>query len=823
MVRASSSTFKANQPLPGAKVPRGRTSFPWGGKERIHTVKTVADELAKKQKEISVSEFFERNKHILGFDSSIRALITSVKEAVDNALDACEEAAILPDLYVEIARHGPAAKVGQTEELTMIVEDNGPGIVKAQIGNIFARLLYGSRFHAIRQSRGQQGIGISATVMYGQLTTGKPAVVWSKIGADQPVILTHLKMDTRNNRADILKQEPVFGNEHWGAKEHGTRIEVAMVGKYQRGPQSVFEYLRSTAIVNPHARITFKEPDGTTTVFERATDVLPAPTKEIKPHPEGVELGTLLKMAKNTEAKTLTTFLQTEFSRVAPEKAAEICAVAKVSPKLSMEKFDREEAKAVMESIPKVKVPPPPTDCLSPIGEVLVRKGLKKELPDTEFIATVTRPAGVYSGRPFIVEAGLAYGGSLPRDESVRIIRFANRVPLMYQKGACVSSLATESMDWRRYELEQRGGKGIPIGPVVLLVHVASVNVPFTSEAKEAMADIDQIRNEIVLALRECARKMGSHVRKKAKLARMKEKEEVIRKLIPKIAEKAALITGKPTPPYELVIARIMNNMMIDDKIEPLAKGKGLKVSINVKNYCSFGKTFTMYSAIPHNIAPVDIVPEPEKLEDGLIQWKVPRIPTGEETTLSFVLPGLEVADFDETDLYVKGIDEELVIGAEPWKGKEDLPRIEVESVRTISADGSVTEGIVERDEPPLDADGEEDLELEKAMAKKGKPGKEVELSAKDVRPKPQAKKKGTAFPMPKAASAQLKRREAASADAAGFAQQAAVASRGGKNSSGQKTFISDAKGAKDAKNAKDGAKDAIDAKGAKGAKKGGK
>jgi len=344
-----------------------------------------------------------------------------------------------------------------------------------------------------------------------------------------------------------------------------------------------------------------------------------------------------------------------------------------------------------------------------------------------------------------VVEAGLAYGGGLPKDEQVRIIRFANRVPLMYQKGACVSTNSVESMDWRRYELDQRGGKGLPTGPVVLLVHVASVNVPFTSEAKEAMADIDVIRNEVVLALRECARKMGSHVRKKAKLARMKEKEETIRKLIPKIAEKSASMVGKPVPDFEPVIARIMNNMMITDQIEPLAKGKGLKVSVNVTNYCNFGKTFTLYSAIPHNVAPQDVTPAPEKIEDGLIQWKIKRIPTGEKETLSFVLPGLDPADFDETDLYVKGIDEELVIGAEPWKGKEELPRIEVETVKTINADGTVVEGIVEREDEP---DDEEAPDAEKeTKAKKGK--KEVELAAKDARPAP--KKKGTPFPVSKA------------------------------------------------------------------------
>jgi hypothetical protein len=224
-------------------------------------------------------------------------------------------------------------------------------------------------------------------------------------------------------------------------------------------------------------------------------------------------------------------------------------------------------------------------------------------------------------------------------------------------------------------------------------------------------------------------------VRKKAKLSRMKEKEEVIRKLIPKIAEKAAAITGKPVPDYELVIARIMNNMMIDDAIAPLPNGKGLKVAIQVTNYCNFGKTFTLYSAIPHNVAPVDVTPAPEKTEDGLIQWKVARIPTGEKAQLSFVLPGLDPADYDETDLYVKGIDEELVIGAEPWKGKEELPRIEVETVKTITAEGQVVEGIVERGEPPETADQEEDLEAEKELSKAASRKKEeVALAVADGR-----------------------------------------------------------------------------------------
>jgi DNA topoisomerase-6 subunit B len=639
----------------------------------------IAEELAKKQKEISVSEFFERNKHILGFDSSNRALITSVKEAVDNALDACEEAGILPDIAVEIRK--VAGEGGLKEaEYALVVEDNGPGIVKKQIGNIFARLLYGSRFHAIRQSRGQQGIGISAVVMYGQLTTGKPAIIESKIGEKQPLYRVELKLDTKRNLPDVIKEEPVFGA--WPEKPHGTRVTVHMIGKYQRGPQSVFEYLRGTAIVNPHARITLKEPDGGVTVFERATDQLPPPTQEIKPHPQGIELGQLLKMAKNTSSRTLSGFLQEEFSRVSADKAKEICKAAGLGEDEKPADLEAEEARKLIDAFGKVKLMAPPTDCLSPIGEVLVKKGLKKEMGDVEFIATVTRPASVYAGRPFQVEVGIAYGGSLPRDEPVRVIRFANRVPLMYQKGACVSTIAVESTDWRRYELEQRGGKGIPVGPAVILVHLASVNVPFTSEAKEAIAEIDEIHNEVKLALQDCGRKLGSHIRKRAKLARMKEKEAVIRKIIPKIAEKSASILGRPVPDYEPVIARIMNNVMIDDAIS--ANGGGVDVSIRVTNYTSAGKSFDLYSVVPHGVEVAKVSPEPDTREDGLLGWRVKKLGSTENLQIAYALKGVSPADYDETDLYVKGVDPEIVIGAEEWKGKGDAPEEAVERVTVV-------------------------------------------------------------------------------------------------------------------------------------------
>ena len=550
---------------------------------------TIADELAKKQREISVSEFFERNKHILGFDNTTRALITAVKEGVDNALDACEEAKVLPEIRVEIHE-------GEDDEYTLVLEDNGPGIVKRQVPNVFGRLLYGSRFHAIRQSRGQQGIGISAVVMYGQLTSGKPAVIQTRTGPDRPPYRIELMLDTKRNKPDVQSEDII----EW-EKDHGTRLEVTMEARYVRGAQSVFEYLRSTSIVNPHAQLTLVEPDGTTTVFPRASEKLPPETTEIKPHPLGIELGQLQAMAKNTEATKLTSFLTNDFTRVGLSTARSILEEAGLDESRKPKYLRTEDCKSLMKAFEKVRIVSPPTDCLSPIGETLIRRGLRTEYRDAKLIETATRSAEVYGGHPFQVEAAIVYGDpSLPKDQPVTVLRFANRVPLLYQRGGCVSSKAIEGIDWRRYDLDQRGGRGIPSGPAAILVHVCSTNVPFTSESKDAIANIPGIESEVELALRECARKMRAHIRKRKKLGKLREKENIIRKIVPAIANKSASILGRDVPDVERSIARIMNAVMVTPEIS-FESGVGHTIEVKVANYTSHGKKFKVFIETPND------------------------------------------------------------------------------------------------------------------------------------------------------------------------------------------------------------------------------
>ncbi|MCI0497087.1 MAG: DNA topoisomerase VI subunit B [Thermoplasmata archaeon] len=616
----------------------------------------IANKLAADLKEISVAEFFERNKQILGFDSLHRSILTAVKEAVDNALDACEEAEILPDIDIKIEK-------GTTkDELVMTVEDNGPGIVKKQIENIFARLLYGSRFHAIRQARGQQGIGISAVVMYGQLTTGRPARVLSKIGPEMPAYEMDIYLDTKANRPEVVRSEAV----HWD-KDHGTRVTISLSAKYAKERrQSVFEYLKATAIVNPHAHITFLEPTGETYVFPRVTDKTPAKTESIKPHPLGIELGTLMKMAKATEAYRMTSFLIKEFSRISQRTAREVCRKADVDELLRPQDMNRVQAMRVLEAFNMVKIMAPPTDCLSPIGDSLMRKGLRKEI-DTKFAHTVTRAPSVFAGHPFQVEVGIVYGGDISADAPVKILRYANRVPLLYQQGGCVITHAVEGIDWRPYGLEQRGGTGIPVGPAMLLVHVASTNVPFTSESKEAIADVPEIIDEVQLALRECARKLKAHINKKERLKKIAEKYEIIQKVLPRLAEKSASVIGKKVPPIDVVVTKIMNVVVIEDNTEhDVVDGKGITtVGIDVVNYTPKQRNITIACKVPvAELGKVD--PKPSRREEGLVVWKVTKMEPTEKRHITLELVGLEKDAYEEAEVFFEGLKADQVIGAEP-------------------------------------------------------------------------------------------------------------------------------------------------------------
>jgi DNA topoisomerase-6 subunit B len=491
------------------------------GKRRRRKGKgSIADRMAASQREISVSEFFTKNRHLLGFDNPTKALLTTVKEAVDNSLDACEEAKILPQLEIWIEELAE-------NRFRVRVTDNGPGIVRAQIPKIFGKLLYGSKFHRLKQSRGQQGIGISAAGMYGQLTTGKPTIIVSRTSERRPAHRFEVKIDTRKNKPEASDTEV-----DW-ERPHGTEVELEIEASYRGGKRSVDQYIEQTAIANPHATFDYRTPKGEQQRYERLTDALPREPSEIKPHPHGVELGALMTMLRETRGRNLRGALMRDFSRVSERVAESICETAGLSPTARPKRLRADQVEVLHRAMSEVKVMNPPASCVVPIGEELIRKGLEHGV-EADFFTSVTRAPSVYRGNPFQVEAGLAWGGGLPSDELCRLYRFANRVPLQYQQSDCAITKAVIDTDWRNYRVSQSRG-ALPAGPMVILVHVASVWVPFTSESKEAVARYPEMLREIRLAVQTCGRRLARYLSARRREAEEGRKRDYIETYIPHI------------------------------------------------------------------------------------------------------------------------------------------------------------------------------------------------------------------------------------------------------------------------------------------------
>ncbi|MBM4127639.1 MAG: DNA topoisomerase VI subunit B [Nitrospira sp.] len=528
----------------------------------------TAVEMGARQREISVAEFFTKNRHLLGFDNPRKALLTCVKEAVDNALDACEEAGILPDVTVRldvVPTNGTVPPASQATRFRVTVTDNGPGIVRQQIPRIFAKLLYGSKFHRMRMSRGQQGIGISAAGMYGQLTTGKPVQIISRIGPKSAAHFFEVQIDTKKNEPLVHENKQI----EW-AQPRGTQVTLEVEGKYQKGRASVDEWLEQTSIANPHVKLTYHTPEGEAKGYPRTYHELPPSPREIKPHPYGIEFGMFLKMLQDTKSHSLSGFVASDFCRVSPQLADEMCKAAKVSAHTKPRDLKGSAAETFYRTIQDTKIMAPPTNCISPIGEKAILSGLYKQIKG-EFYTAVSRPPAVYRGNPFIIEAGLAYGNrpedqnkpkqpAVPKAEGeheeedselARVIRYANRVPLLYQQSACSTFKAVLSTTWKNYGVTQSRG-ALPGGPMVIFVHMASVWVPFTSESKEAIADYDEIQKEITLALRECGRRLGLFLRRRERAASEYRRRNIFELYIEEVVEACNRLKGGTLPKEKL-------------------------------------------------------------------------------------------------------------------------------------------------------------------------------------------------------------------------------------------------------------------------------
>ncbi len=602
----------------------------------------IAEELAKGQRAISVTEFFEKNRHLLGFDNKQKALLTCVKEAVDNSLDACEELGhmqeknkekvTLPEITIEVKalsdnyqlldeKQSVGQMIVRKNEFTVIykgksqskqirggklslsfddvtfdisenndklsvlmngqqlrlkknapiflikITDNGPGIISSKIPDIFGRMLYGSKFQSMRQSRGQQGIGIHSAVLYSQLTTGKPAKIISKVKSIKKAKMMKVQINILKNEPEILEES----DEDY-PYESGTSIELEIEGLYLSGNKGLDEYVRRTSLVNPHAAIIYINPNGEKITYKRVIDSLPKEPLSIKPHPEGLEIGIFMRILKNSTERTVSSVLENELSRVSRAVAEQTLKSVGIDGKTKPQEIDRAQANSILKTLQSLDLMRPQTDCLSPIGGEELEKSLKKEY-SPEFVKSVTRRPEVYRGMPFQIEVAVAYGGSIQSDRAI-LMRFANKIPLLFDSSSCALTQSFLGVDYARYGLKVENK--VPIGPLVFIIHIASVWVPYTNESKNSVASYPVITKEIKLALQELVRTLSVFLNRKHKSSLFQERISLFDKYGIELAYSLSKLTD-------------MDEKKIKAKIESLLDKKKEEVKANVEESLSKG------------------------------------------------------------------------------------------------------------------------------------------------------------------------------------------------------------------------------------------
>ncbi|WP_407416025.1 DNA topoisomerase VI subunit B [Methanobrevibacter sp.] len=518
-----------------------------------------ANELFENFDQLTPSEFFRKNKQMLGFTGKIRSLTIVFHELITNSFDAAEEAGILPEIDIELKRI-------DKEHYILRHKDNGPGIPEDYVMQVYCQMFAGSKFRNI-QSRGQQGLGCSGCVLLSQMTTGQPARVISCYKEDDEIkgVKMKFKMDVKKNQGLLMERED------YPAESTGVCIELQFKEvSYSLAEQGAFEYIRRTMIGNPHAKITFRDPSGHKYIFKRAAEITPVLPKEVLPHPKGVSADDIHFMAKHSDKRRYKSMLTSSLSRMSNKRVDEIAEMTGIDMNKRPKAMTFEEAEAIVQCFKKMKFMAPPTDGLIPIGSDQIEKGMKQILKP-EFVATITRKPVTYSGGvSFIIEAGIAYGGDAGRvvneQRKSEIMRFANRVPLTFDAGSCAITEALKSIDWKRYGLRDFDNT-----PLTLFVNIISTQVPYLSTGKQSVSPEPEIVQEIRQATMKLARKLQKHLRAK-KAAKEKEKRsKVFEEYVPVIIEEAAKLGETGVPEYQEVLAKVTKRALAEllgEKVE---------------------------------------------------------------------------------------------------------------------------------------------------------------------------------------------------------------------------------------------------------------
>lgn len=478
----------------------------------------------------SPAEFFYKYKEVAGFSNPARAIYQTIRELVENSLDATDVYGILPDIKISMKRTDESR-----DFYRITVEDNGVGMPPNVVPNAFGKVLFSSKY-VLKQSRGMYGLGVKMVVLYAQMTTGVPVEVITSRANFRRVYLFRLRIDVDRNEPVILEAGSWRKSRNW----HGTIVSVTIEGDWGRAKQRVLEYLYRTSIALPYANITFITPDDEVVHYPRITRSIPRPPAETRPHPQGVDLELLSNIIRSTNYSTIKDLLVDSFQSIGDATANLILNLAGVDSKKNPRELTNDELLALVNTMKSYnKYRPPSTSSLSPLGREVIEAGLRRAFKP-EYVDVAVRRPGTYNGHPFIVEVGIAYGGNTPiSSDHPQVLRYANKIPLLYDEGTdVVVQVVREEVEWENYMVS------FP-SPILVLVHICSTKIPFKGVGKESIADVPELRREVKLGVMEIARRLRGYLSRKAKEEEARRRAESIAKYIPEVARSLAVILAE--------------------------------------------------------------------------------------------------------------------------------------------------------------------------------------------------------------------------------------------------------------------------------------
>ena len=489
----------------------------------------------------STAEYFAKNLQQVGFSSPLKAVLTTLKEAVDNSLDACEQTHILPELEVEVVKVG-VGSTKNTDLIKIVVEDNGPGIEAEDLAKVFGEYLASSKFGRGQCSRGQQGIGISAATTWAQMTNAKGVQVISKTKNMRKAISAQVDVDIKTNTGILRNKESI----DWKNKSNGVRVEFLMDGRIQlNGDGGLLTYIEGTILLNPHVTISYKLGDSEWVKTDRVTNLSPDIPEATLPHPHTFKLGEFITHSTLYGKISLSKFLKTGFSRISDQSISDFVKAG--LPKSLLEKpitsLNEEDFKKAFQAIQATQLMSPSTKSVLTVGEEALSKSINR-LGQVDFFSVVTRKPAICDFKPVVVEVALArFVNRGEADQPVQLLRFANRVPLQFDKSGCAITWAIESVNWKSYGLQQPKDS-LPLGPYVFAVSVVSPFIKFKNASKETIDASEELVEEIRRALMQAGQKLSRHIKHEMKEADLERKLAHIEQFGPILVEKLVSISG---------------------------------------------------------------------------------------------------------------------------------------------------------------------------------------------------------------------------------------------------------------------------------------